>query len=105
MTFAGAAGAEKQGIFPLTDKSSGGQIEDQAAIHFGIESKVEVVERLIGVSKTSLLATALQQAVRAARQFVRDQAGDQIDGRHRLGLCLTQAVFQYGSHAAQPELP
>src|SRR6266849_6264890 len=105
MAFASAAGTEKQGIFALAYEGSGVQVEDQTAIHFGIKSKVEVVERLIGVSKTSLLAPALQQAVRAARQFVRDQAGDQIDGRHRLGLRLAQAVFQYGGHAAQPELP
>src|SRR5260370_26426405 len=101
----GAAGAEEQGMFALAYEGSGGQVEDQTAIHFGIESKVEVVERLIGVAKTSLLAAALQQSVRAPRQFVGDQAGNQVDGCHRLGLRLAQAAFQYGGHAAQPELP
>jgi hypothetical protein len=36
MTLARAARAGKQSVFPLDDESAGGQIEDQAAIHFRV---------------------------------------------------------------------
>ena len=57
------------------------------------------------VAKAGLFAAAFQQPVGAAREFVRDQARDQIDGRHGFGLGLAQTCFQHGGHAAEPELP
>ena len=85
-------------------KRARSQVEDQAAIHLGIEVEVEVVERLLRVAEGGLLAPPLQQAVTAPGQFVGDQARDQIDRRHRLGLRLVQARFQHGGDAAEPQL-
>jgi hypothetical protein len=45
VTFAGAGWTEKQGVFVPGDKSAGGQIEDQAAIHLLVEGEVEVIGR------------------------------------------------------------
>ena len=104
MTLARAAGPEKQRILAPIDEGAGGEIEDQAAIHLGVEGEVEVVERLVGVAEAGLLAAAFQQAVGAAGEFVGDQSREQIDGSHRFGLRLPQAGFQHGGHAAQPEL-
>ena len=38
---------------------------------------------------TGLFAAPVQQTVRAAGEFIGNQARDQIDRRHRFGLCLT----------------
>jgi hypothetical protein len=45
VAFAGAGWTEKQGVFVACDKSAGGEIEDQAAIHLLIEVEVEVMWR------------------------------------------------------------
>jgi hypothetical protein len=82
-------------------KSSRGKIEDQTAIDLGIEAKVKVVERAIGIAEAGLFAPALQQAVCAARELVRDQARDQIDRSHGFGLRLAQPGFEHSCHAAQ----
>jgi hypothetical protein len=55
VTLASAGRTEKQGVFVACDKSTGGEIEDQAAIHLLIEVKVEVVEGLLRVAELSLL--------------------------------------------------
>jgi hypothetical protein len=41
--------------------AKGGQIEDQTAIHLGIEGEVEVVEGFLRIAKPGLLAPAFQQ--------------------------------------------
>src|SRR4029434_365688 len=102
VTLAGAAWPEKQRIFALADEGARGQVEDQAAIHLGIEVEVEVVKRLLRIAEGCLLAPSLQQAVAAPGQFVGDQARDQIDRCHGLGLRLVQTCFQHGGDAAQP---
>ena len=48
---------------------------------------------------------ALEEPVLAAEEFVGDERGDEIDGRHLLGLRLPQAGFEDGGHAGQAELP
>jgi hypothetical protein len=63
-----------------------------------------VVQGLLRIAEGGLLAPSLQQAVAAPGQFVGDQARDQIDRRHGLGLRLVQACFQHGGDAAQPQL-
>src|SRR6202521_587916 len=88
VAFPSASGAEEQSIFALADERSRGQIEDQTAIHLGIKSEVEVVERAVGIAETGLFAAPVQQTVGAAREFIGNQTRDQIDGRHRFGLCL-----------------
>lgn len=77
----------------------------KAAVHLGVEGEVEVVQRLVGIAEAGLFAASFQQTVGAAGEFVRDQAGEQIDGRHGFGLRLMQARFQHLGHAAQAELP
>ena len=104
MALAGAAWTEKQRVFAAVDEGAGGQVEDQAAIHLRVEGEVEVVEGLVGIAEAGLFAAPLQQAVGAAGEFVGDQAGEQVDGRHGFGLGLAQAGFQHGGHAAEAEL-
>src|SRR5215831_16945233 len=60
MTLAGAAGTEKQSVFPPADEATGGQIEYQAAIHLRVESEIEVVQHLVRVAEGGLLAPPLQ---------------------------------------------
>jgi hypothetical protein len=86
VTLACTTGPEKQCIFALADEGARGQVEDQAAIHLGIEVEVEVVQGLLRIAEGGLLAPSLQQAVAAPGQFVGDQARDQIDRCHGLGL-------------------
>jgi hypothetical protein len=93
--FSRSARTEKQRVFALADERGSGQIEDQAAIHLGIEGEVEVVERPVGIAEAGLFAAALQQPVPTACEFVRDQARDQIDGSHGFGLGLAQTSFEH----------
>lgn len=85
----------------LGDEGTGGQVEDQAAIHLRVEVEVEIVEGFLRIAKLSLFAPAVQQSLAAAVEFVRDQAGDQIDGGHGFGLSLMQARLQHRGHAAE----
>src|ERR1700687_2898057 len=93
MTFPGTTWAQKQGIFAARDEGAGSEIKHQTAIHLRIKSEVEVVERLVGITKAGLLSAAVQQAVRAAGEFVRDQTRDQINGRHGFRFGLPSARF------------
>ena len=104
VTFAAARRTKKQGVFAPSDPAGGGQIEDQTAIHLGVELEVEVIQLLVGVAELRLLVAPLQQPLAAAGKFVGDQRGDQVDGRHVLRLRLQQACFQHGGHAAQAQL-
>src|SRR4051812_20897767 len=72
-----SSGTEKQSVLAFVDEGAGGEVEDQAAIHLGIECEVEVVERAIGIAESCLFATAFEQPIGAARQFIRYQARDQ----------------------------
>ena len=67
---------------------------------FGIELKVEVVERFVGIAEAGLFATAFQQPVGTPGELVIDESRQQIDGSHGLHLRLMQTRFQYGGHAA-----
>ena len=79
MTLATSTWAEKQNIFPLGDESARGQVEDQAAIHLGVEGEIEIVQGLVRVAKPGLLAPPVEQPLAAPGEFVRDQARNQID--------------------------
>ena len=85
-------------------KRAGGQIEDQAAIHLRVEIEVEVVERLVGIAEAGLFAPPFQEPVRAPRQLVGDERGEQVDRRHGFGLRLPQTRLQHGGHATETEL-
>jgi len=80
-------------------------LEDQTAVDHGVESEIEVIQRLGRITEAGLLAPPFQQSVGAARQLIGDQTGDQVDGRHGFGLGLAQPGFQHGGHAAEAKLP
>src|SRR5215469_1237922 len=80
------------------------QIENQGTVHLHVELEVEVVQALVVVAELRLLMAAVEQPFASACQFVGDQRGDQVDGRHAFRLCLLEACFQRGHHAAQPQL-
>jgi len=88
-----------------SSRRASGQIKDEATVHFGVELEVEVIQRFLRIAKPGLFAAALQQSVGATVEFVVDEAGNQINGRHRFGLCLMKAGFQDGRYAAEAELP
>jgi hypothetical protein len=51
-----------------------------------------------------LLAPTFQQAIAATGKFVRDQAGDQIDGGHGFDLSLVQTHLEHSCDSTQPQL-
>jgi hypothetical protein len=59
--------APKEGVLVTLDKRAGRQVEDQAAVHLGVEVEVEVVEVFLRIAKLGLFAPAFQQAVTAPR--------------------------------------
>src|SRR5215469_9399764 len=85
-------------------KGCAGEVEHQAAIHFRIEGEVEGLEGLVLVTESGLLFSALEQAIAATIQFIADEAGEKVEGRHGFGLRLVQASFQNRSHPAQAKL-
>src|SRR5580704_5170856 len=101
MTFAGAAGAEKQRVLPLSDKGAGGQIENQTAVHLRVETEVEIIQSSLRVAEGRLFTPPLQQTVTAPGQLIGDQTRDQIDRSHGFGLSLAQPCFEYSGHAAE----
>ena len=105
MTLPAAGWTEKQSVFMAGDEGAGGQIEDQTAIHLLVEIEVEVVEGPLWIAKLGLLAPSFQQSVAATREFVRDQAGEEVDGSHGFGLSLVQTRFEHRSDSAEPQLP
>ena len=96
---------EKERILASADEGAGGQIEDQAPVDLRVEAEVEVIESLVGIPESGLLAPPFEQAIGAAGEFIGDQARDQVDRRHGFGLSLMQPGFQHGGHAAQAKLP
>ena len=80
------------------------RLEDEIAVHLGVELEVEVIQALVRVAETCLFLAPLEQPLAAAVDFVRDQRGEHVDGRHVLCLRLKQARFQHGHHTAQPQL-
>src|SRR5471030_1428861 len=71
---------------------------------FGLKLKSKWSSVFCWIAEGGLFAPPLQQPVAAPGQFVGDQARDEIDGRHGLGLGLAQTRFQHGSDAAEPQL-
>jgi hypothetical protein len=56
------------------------------------------------IAEGGLFPPSLEQSLAAPVQLVGDQARDQINGRHGLGLGLAQSSFEHGSHAAESQL-
>src|SRR5215471_8309194 len=104
VTFAGAGRTEEEDVFTLCDKPDGRELVDQRAIHLLIEIKIKGVERAVGVAEACELVPAFEQTVLPPAEFVRDQCGHQVEGRHLLALRLSESGFQNGSHARESEL-
>src|SRR5579871_626782 len=104
VALARATWPEEQCVFSPLDEGAGGEIEDEAAIHLGIEGEIEVVERLVDIAEARLFPAALQQAISAACEFVGNETREQINGGHGFGLCLPQPGFQHFGDATEPEL-
>ena len=85
-------------------KGPGGKIEDQATVHLRVEGEVKVIESLVRVAEAGVFAAPFEEAIGAPGEFVGDQRGEQVNGRHGLGLCLPQAGFEYAGHATEAEL-
>src|SRR5215467_2794405 len=93
VALAGSGRTKKQSILVTSDEGASGEVKDQATIHFGVEGEVEVIEHLLRIAKLGLFTAAFEQAVSAPQQFVGNQAGDQIDRSHGLGLRLAAGEF------------
>jgi hypothetical protein len=81
------------------------QLIDKRSIHLLVEIKIKGVERALGVTEARELVPALEQPVLPAAEFVGDEGGDEIDGRHLLGLRLPQPRVEDRGHPGEPQLP
>jgi len=57
------------------------------------------------VANLGLLGPALQQAIAATSEFIRDQTGEEVDRGHGFGLSLAETGFEHGGDTAESELP
>jgi hypothetical protein len=80
MTLARAGRAQKQSVLMAANEGTPEQLEDQTAIHLGIEGEIEVVQGLERIAKGGLLAPAFEQPVGAPAEFIGHQTGDQVPG-------------------------
>jgi len=102
VTLARAWRAEKEGILSTANKATRREVKDQAAIDLFVEVEIKVVERLMRVTEAGLLSPPLEKPVASPSQLVRDQAGDEINRRHGLGLSLTKARLEHRRHTTKP---
>src|SRR5215471_14004796 len=98
MTFSRSRGTQEKAVFMASYEGRVGEIKHQAPIHFRIKGEVEAIQGLVLVAESGLLFSALEQTISAAIQFIADQAGEEVDGRHGFGLRLAQASFQNRGH-------
>jgi hypothetical protein len=68
-----------------SDEGTGSQIEHQTAVHFSLEVEVEVIESFLSVSELGLFLSSLQQSLATAREFVGDEAGEEVDPGRPMG--------------------
>jgi hypothetical protein len=77
-----------------SDEGTGSEIEHQAAIHLAVEVEVEVIESFLSVSELGLFFSSLQQSLATAREFVGDEAGEEIDREAWLRPELDEGGFR-----------
>ena len=82
-----------------------GELVDQRAIHLLVEIKIKGVERALRVTEARELVPAFEEPVLSPTEFVGHERRHEIEGRHLLGLRLSEPCFQNGGHAREPELP
>src|SRR5262245_41408751 len=104
MALACAGWTEKQRVFVFGDEIGSSEVEDEGAVDLLVEGEVEVVQCLLRIAELGSLSAALQQTITASSQFIGNEVGDQIDGRHALGLSLMTTGFQHRGHAATTTL-
>ncbi len=85
-------------------KLRGDQVVDERAVHLLVEIKIKGVERALRVPEARELVPALEQTVLPPAEFVGHKRRHEIEGRHLLGLRLSEPRFQDGGHAREPEL-
>src|SRR5262249_32285511 len=91
-------------IVVLGDETSGGQFIDKVTGDLFVEVEIEILQPLVGIAKSRLLAPALKQAVGALGEFVLHERGDEVDRCHALGAGLLQARFQPGRSPAEAQV-
>jgi hypothetical protein len=96
---------EEEDVLALGDEARGGELVDKRPIHLLVEIKVKGVERALRVAEARKLVPALEQPVLPSAEFVSDQGGHEIDGRHLLRLRLPQPRVEDRGHAGESELP
>ena len=58
-------------------------------------------EGFLRITELRLFSSSLEKSIAATSEFVRYQAGQEVDGCHRFRLGLVQTGFEHGSDAAQ----
>src|SRR5439155_22668627 len=104
MTLARTGRSLEQSVFVFSDEAGGGEVEDEAAVHLLVEVEVEVIECLLRIAELGGLSATVQQTVTATIQFIGNEARDEINRHHALGVSLMSPRFQYGGDAAETEL-
>ena len=84
------------------DEGASCEIEDQAAVHLLVKVKIEIIKCFLMIAKCSLFYSSLEQSLAATSEFVRDQAGEEVDRRYGFGLRLMETSFEHGRNTAQP---
>jgi len=103
VTFPRAGGADQQNIFTLGDETTGGEFEEQRAVHLLVEGEVKRVERAGGIAEARLDATSFEQPILSPLQLVVDEHRDQVERREPLGLGVAQPRLEHVGHAGEAE--
>jgi hypothetical protein len=104
VTLPRARPAEEEPVLPLGDEATGGELEDEGAVHLLVEVEIEGVERLAGIAEAGLFEATLEEPVLALQQLVLDEGGQEVDRGELLGLGLEEPAFEAGGHAGAAEL-
>ena len=104
VALAGARRPEEESVLAPVDEAASREVVDQAAIHLLVEVEIEAVEGAFDVAKFGLFCATFEQAACPPGKLVGYQHGDEVDGRHALGLRLLEARLDHGGHATEAQL-
>lgn len=90
MALAAAGWAEESESSWRAMKAAVARSKTKLRFILGLKVKSKLSRFFLRIAKLSLFSPTFQQAIATAGEFVRDQAGDQVDGRHRFHLSLVQ---------------
>src|SRR3990170_1756714 len=88
----------------LRDEAPGGQLEDEPAVHLGVEVEIEGVEGLAPIAEAGLLDPAGEEPVLASEELVLDERGEEVDGGEFRSLGFEEARLEAGGHAGAGEV-